>query len=423
MKALSWVLIFSGIFCTATAQRYCGTVEYVQQLIKANPSLQNSYYKVQQQTAGLVYRPESTTDTIPGQIINIPVVIHLLYNTSDQNITDAQILSQISVLNKDYRRQNADAVNTPDVFKPVAADAKIMFCVAQVDPNGNRTSGIIRKYTSQPLFTTDDAMKFSAQGGDDAWDCTKYLNIWVCNLESRSLGYATPPGGEPDRDGVVIGFNVFGNVGNLRSPFDQGRTATHEIGHWLGLRHTWGDADCGDDSIADTPKQETYNFGCPSFPHLSTCSPNANGDMFMNFMDFSNDACMNLFTIDQTKVMRALFAKNNIRNSFLSAYQCDSTLAHTGPLYSNTTADTAVTATIVKTYPNPVHSQLVIECNSISKLNVTTLDIYNVMGTKVFETQLSQPKSTINLSALTNGVYIVRVGEGGNVFTTKIIRE
>jgi hypothetical protein len=417
MKALLWVLFLSGIVIASKAQRTCGAAEYamyLQQLQKTNPSLQ------------IASRPASNLagDTSALQIINIPVVIHLLYNTPAQNISDAQILSQFDVLNKDYRRQNADTVNTPNPFKSLGADARISFCLAQVDPNGRRTTGIIRKATNQGLFIPNDAMKFSAQGGDDAWDCTKYLNIWVCNLVSSSLGYTTPPGGEADRDGVVIGYNVFGNVGTLRAPFDKGRTATHEIGHWLGLRHTWGDADCGNDSIADTPQQESYNFGCPAFPHLSTCSPNANGDMFMDFMDFSDDGCMNIFTVDQVKKMRSLFAANNSRNSFLISYQCDSMLAQAGPLPTSPSEGDVVTATVIKIYPNPVHSQLIIQSDSISTVKQKTLHIYNTLGVQVLEVQLSQATTTLNISSFVNGIYIVRIiGDNKDIFTTKIIRD
>jgi hypothetical protein len=424
MKGLLWVLFFCNVTFAVDAQRLCGTVEYTQQMIKANPSLQNSYNKIQQQ---VLNRPASSTanDTSSNQIITIPVVIHLLYNTPDQNISDAQILSQITVLNQDYRRQNADTSLTPDVFKAVAGDAKINFCLAQVDPQGRRTTGIIRKSTTTQLFIPDDAMKYSLQGGDDAWDCTKYLNIWVCNLISSSLGYGTMPGGPTDVDGIVVGFDVFGTVGDdLRSPFNKGRTATHEVGHWLGLRHTWGDANCGDDSIADTPEQESYNFGCPSFPHLSSCSPNANGDMFMNFMDFTDDGCMNIFTIDQVKEMRSLFAAGNIRNSFLTSFQCDSNLAEAGPLpVTSSPEDTLVTAQVVQIYPNPVHGQLTIESNAITKLTGQTLHIYNVLGEQVFETQLSQSVNTINLTGFTNGIYILRLGEGNNIYTAKIIKD
>ena len=234
------------------------------------------------------------------------------------------------------------------------------------------------------------------------------------------------PADQADRDGVVIGFSVFGNVGTLRAPFDKGRTATHEIGHWLGLRHTWGDADCGDDSIADTPQQESYNFGFPNFPHLSICSPNANGDMFMDFMDFSDDGCMNLFTVDQVKKMRSLFAANNARNSFLISYQCDSMLAQAGPLPTSSSENTVdTTATIVKIYPNPVHSQLTIQSDSISVINQKTLHIYNTLGIEVLETTLSKSSTTLNLSNFISGIYIVRiVGDGKELYLlTKIIRD
>ena len=180
-------------------------------------------------------------DTLPNEIINIPVVVHVLYNNSTQNISDAQVISQIVSLNNDFRRRNADTINTPAPFKSVAADTRIQFCLAKVDPNGKYTTGIIHKYTTETQFVADDAMKFSSQGGDDAWDASKYLNIWVCNLFGRTLGYAVLPGSPAEKDGVVIQYDVFGTIGYLTSPFNKGRTATHEIGHWLGLKHLWGD--------------------------------------------------------------------------------------------------------------------------------------------------------------------------------------
>ena len=220
-------------------------------------------------------------------------------------------------MNNDYRRQNADAVNTPAPFKSVAADTRIVFCLAKVDPNGNHTSGIIRKYTKTDLFLSDDAMKFSTSGGDDIWDSKRYLNIWVCNLFGRTLGYSVMPGAPADKDGVVIQYSVFGTTPNVAAPYNKGRTVTHEVGHWLGLKHLWGDAVCGDDGIADTPTQQTNNSGCPSFPHLSSCSINFNGDMFMNFMDFTDDACMNMFTHGQKNEMRSLFALGNVEEFFI----------------------------------------------------------------------------------------------------------
>ena len=249
----------------------------------------------------------------------------------------------------------------------------------------------------------------------------KYLNIWVCNLDSISLGYGTFPGGPPDRDGVVVGYDVFGTIGNLRLPFNKGRTATHEIGHWLGLRHTWGDADCGDDSIPDTPQQESYNTGCPSFPHLSSCSPNANGDMFMDFMDFTDDGCMNMFTIDQVKEMKSLFATGNARNSFLNSYQCDSMTAQGGALpviVSDT--DTNVTQQTINVYPNPAYTVATVEVNGLSFIGEKA-NLYNALGVEILETPISQSKTIIDLSKLPAGIYILRLGEDNKVFTAKII--
>ncbi len=405
MRLLATILFLCSVVLSAKAQRRCGTVGYAQQ------------------GAFALNRPvgNASTDTVLNQRINIPVIIHVLYNTAEQNISDAQILSQLAVLNEDYNRLNADTVMTPNVFKPLAGNAKISFCLARLDVKGRATTGIIRTYTTQQSFTANDAMKYSAQGGDDAWDCTKYLNIWVCNLDSISLGYGTFPGGPADRDGVVVGYNVFGTVGVLRTPFNKGRTATHEIGHWLGLKHTWGDAICGDDSIADTPQQEYYNTGCPSFPHLSACSPNANGDMFMDFMDFTDDGCMNMFTVDQVMEMKSLFVAGGPRSSFLNAYQCDSLMPQGGALPQTPSGiDTVVVQPTISVYPNPAHEKVTIETSGFSVIGKTAY-LYTATGIKILDVPVTQPKITVNLSGVPAGIYILRIGEVTNVFTAKII--
>ena len=261
----------------------------------------------------------SSTSISANSIIIIPVVVHVVYNNSTENISDAQIFSQIDILNKDFRRLNSDTVNTPVMFQSVAADTEIEFCLAVNDPNGNPTTGITRTPTSQSSFSTNDGVKYSATGGIDAWDTDNYLNIWVCDISGGILGYAQFPGGNPSSDGVVCDYEYFGNIGTATAPYDLGRTATHEVGHWLNLRHIWGDSYCGDDFCNDTPEHSGSNYSCPSHPSASC---NNNGDMFMNYMDYTDDACMNIFTIDQKT--RMIAAINTQRSSLLSSTACQS---------------------------------------------------------------------------------------------------
>jgi len=412
---------------TAQSQRICGTSDYTNQLIQSDPSFAAISLKVQKQIDSTLNNNNriSRRDTSASEIIYIPVVIHVLYKTPYENISDAQIKSQIDVLNKDYRRLNDDRINTPQAFKSVAGDARIQFCLAQVDPKGLRTNGINRVYTNKDYFSADDGMKSPASGGVAAWDTKHYLNIWVCKLSGRSLGYATPPGAAADKDGAVIAYDVFGTIEKVRPVFNKGRTATHEIGHWLGLMHIWGDTNCGNDQVDDTPTQQSYNFGWPSFPKLSTCSPNSNGDMFMNYMDFSDDACMNLFTNGQVKRMRALFAKGNIRNAFLSSFACDSTLAQAGPLPAADTTPIAkpvISLASTKVYPNPVQSVLTVDCKAATSTAIKTMRIYNSIGVNIFSAQLSQMITKHNLSGLTSGIYYIEVTGDKDKFTTKVIK-
>jgi hypothetical protein len=412
MKCFGYILAGLLSFSQSFGQKICGTSAYA---VKMNDGMVNR--ENSQSISSALAR-----DTAANEIITIPVVIHILFNTVHQNISDAQVLSQLKVLNEDYRRLNADAVNTPAAFRSVAADARIMFCLAQVDPQGRPTKGIIRKYTTATSFQSEDRMKFTAAGGDDAWDSKKYLNIWVCNLFGRSLGYATPPGGQADKDGVVINFDVFGTVGNLRAPFTKGRTATHEVGHWLGLRHLWGDESCGSDEVDDTPQQTNYNFNCPSFPHVSSCSPNANGDMFMNFMDFTDDACMNMFTNGQKKKMRSLFALNASRNSFLNSFACDSSLA-TGAPVPDDTIPVVKPAPSIQVYPNPVQQFLSIKGLNGYMLEGKSVTVFSSAGVKKVQRTLVSENDKINLSALPSGIYFLVVGDGANRRTLKLVKQ
>jgi Pregnancy-associated plasma protein-A/Secretion system C-terminal sorting domain len=408
MKFIFTFICF-GIAIFTNAQR-CATPQYAKQnsLIAPIPTT--------------VPTTESASrDTLPNEVIVVPVVFHILYNSNAQNVSDQQVLSQLKVLNNDYRRLNSDTINTPAAFKSIAADTRIIFCLAKVDPNGNYTPGIIHKHTSSDLFLSNDEMKFSSSGGDDAWDSKKYLNIWVCNLFGRTLGYSVMPGGPAERDGVVIQYTAFGTMGTASAPFNKGRTATHEIGHWLGLRHLWGDALCGDDGIADTPPQETSNSNCPSFPHLSSCSINSYGDMFMNYMDFTNDDCMNMFTKGQKNEMRGLFALGNVRNSFLNSSVCDSSLAQGGPLPTDST--TTQNKITVSVYPNPFSNQVTV--NFIKETDITgkVIRLYDITG-KLFITQIVQTQKTIlNVSSLPSGMYFLKVEGGDALKVFKLIKQ
>jgi hypothetical protein len=258
----------------------------------------------------------------------IPVVVHVVYNTAAQNISDAQIQSQIDVLNADFRRLNTDIGSVPGVFQPFTADLRIEFRLAARDPDCNPTTGITRTSTSVAAFTFDytsdttpagTPVKFASQGGHDAWPADRYLNIWACNLSGGLLGYATFPGYPANVDGVVVDYQAFGTTGTAAAPFNLGRTATHEIGHYLDLFHIWGDdgtACTGTDEVADTPNQGGPNYGCPSFPKIS-CSNGPNGDMFMNYMDYTDDACMVMYTAGQSA--RANATLNGVRAALLGS--------------------------------------------------------------------------------------------------------
>ncbi|MEN9522244.1 MAG: hypothetical protein RL065_621 [Bacteroidota bacterium] len=319
MKKIFLPLLFSFLLflSNAQAQRNCGSMSHLQQQMQDDPTLASKMNQIEQHTNQFI----ASNNGHAKAIINIPVVVHVVYNTTTQNISDAQILSQIAVLNQDFAASNSDVSLVPSVFSGLVSNTQIQFCLAQQTPTGVTTTGIVRKSTTTTSFSSNDNVKRTANGGDDAWDATKYLNIWVCNLGGGLLGYAQFPGGAAATDGVVINYTAFGNMGTAAAPYGLGRTATHEVGHWLNLRHIWGDANCGNDQVGDTPTQQTSNYGCPSFPHI-TCSNGSNGDMFMNYMDYTDDACMYMFTVGQSSRMNALFATGGARVGLLSSMGC-----------------------------------------------------------------------------------------------------
>lgn len=305
-----------GSMVFAQSHRNCGTMPHLHEMEQNDPGLTARMQQVERETEQWITQQSANKG---AAVVTIPVVVHVVYNTTAQNISDAQILSQINILNQDFRKLNADVSLVPSVFAPLAADCEIQFCMAQRDPNGNATNGIVRRSTTVTSFSTNDNIKRTANGGSDPWNTTQYLNLWVGNLSGGVLGYAQFPGGTAATDGVVCLFSAFGNTGAAAAPFNKGRTATHEVGHWLNLRHIWGDANCGNDQVTDTPTQSGPNYGCPAFPKIS-CSNGPNGDMHMNYMDYVDDACMYMFTAGQKS--RMLAALNTTRASLLTSQGC-----------------------------------------------------------------------------------------------------
>jgi hypothetical protein len=295
-------------------QRSCGTMTVHYQLLTRDLTYASNRRAIENRSLEYA-RARSGVETATD-IKVIPVVVHVVHNpaNSAENISEAQINSQIEVLNLDYRKKNPDIAAIPPVFAKLAADARIEFTLATTDPQGNVTNGITRTVTTETKFDIDDRVKSAATGGANPWPSDKYLNVWVCQLSGGLLGYAQFPGGSSDTDGVVITHTGFGTTGTAAPPFNLGRTATHEIGHWLNLHHIWGndgDGCNGSDFVEDTPNQAGFNTGTPTFPHV-TCDNGPNGDMFMNYMDYTDDVGMFMFTTGQ--VLRMQAALNNERS-------------------------------------------------------------------------------------------------------------
>lgn len=314
-RLLAILAVVLGVSSAGWAQqsRVCASYENYQNQMK-DPKVLHRMQHIEQSTEEYMRQMQDLRAhgrlADDGVTVIIPTVVHVIYRTSQENISDAQIQSQIDVLNEDFSASNSDYNNTPSEFATLrSGDTKIRFEMAATDPNGNPTNGVTRKYSNNSSWGTNDAMKSSAQGGVDAWPTDQYFNIWICNIGGGILGYAQFPGGSASTDGVVISPNYFGSADKgtgfyLSAPFNKGRTATHEVGHWLNLRHIWGDGNCSaSDFVDDTPSSSGPNYGCPSYPK-SSCSSN---DMFMNYMDYVDDACMHMFSQGQEDRMRAVF--------------------------------------------------------------------------------------------------------------------
>lgn len=286
------------------AGRQCSAHTYNETLMAANPQFRQSQQAIEEFTTRFVAESAQTIST--RAVKTIGVVVHVVYRTAAENISDAQINSQIAILNADFRKLNSDISSTPVLFSGVAADCEVHFALSQV----------VRKSTTKTSFSSNNDVKKSNKGGSAPVSPTTKLNIWVCTLGGGLLGYAQFPGWSAATDGIVCLNRAFGNTGTATAPFHKGRTATHEVGHWLNLRHIWGDATCGNDLVSDTPTHNASNTGCPAAGHKSTCTGTP-VEMTMNYMDYTDDACMFMFSSGQKARMQATLSRGGSRAAYV----------------------------------------------------------------------------------------------------------
>lgn len=390
-------LPFSSLL--AQTQR-CHTAESMERYTNLNPDYQK---KIALNEEDLQQFLKSNQGKSLQNQFQIPVVIHVVYHTDEENISDELIYSQLAVLNEDYSYSNSDRSLIPMPFQSFAANAEISFCLASTDPQGNWSVGITRTYTDKTEFSNDDQMKRASSGGTDAWPSNHYLNIWICNLSSGILGYTYQPGANPDVDGVVIDYKHFGKNGTFGGNYNLGRTTTHEIGHWLNLYHPWGpegsNASCiNDDLVDDTPLSPGPNYNCPLFPNHATsmCNNTPYGDMFMNFMDYTYDNCMYFFTLGQKE--RMLATLNTSRTQLASSQGCLVDLPEIN------------LSKKIQLFPNPTQSNVFLSLNSELQNTHFELELINPLGEVLLKKNFLNQGSVIELNwgVLPSGIYLIK---------------
>jgi hypothetical protein len=285
---------------SAIAQRGCATQDVLDAQLRANPALAIKMNEIEDFTQNQIL-----TNRLVNGKVEIPVIVNVLYRTTSENISDAQIQSQIDVLNKDFNATNSDYNSVPALFAGVKANVGISFVLEKIN----------RKSTTKTSWGTNDAMKKTASGGLAPTSPTTKQNLWACTIGGGILGYVQFPGGASATDGVVIDSKYFGLSGSGSAPYNLGRTATHEVGHWMNLRHIWGDANCGSDLVSDTLTHNSANYGVPAYPHYSTCSGTP-VEMTMNYMDYTDDNGMYMFSTGQKSRMAAIFLSGGPRAAF-----------------------------------------------------------------------------------------------------------
>ncbi|SDB60426.1 Pregnancy-associated plasma protein-A [Flavobacteriaceae bacterium MAR_2010_188] len=298
----------------AASEKSCYSMVNLNRLLRENPGLYDKMYDIELNTRKSINakKPDGTPgggngggDTGGGGTVTpstyAPVTINVVVNileTSSGAVSNSQITSQIAILNDDFNDTNPNRNSVPSYFADYRTDASVNFNLVKT----------VRKTSSRTSWGTNDEMKKSSAGGIDPTDTANNLNIWVCEIGGGILGYAQFPGGPAATDGVVIGSDYFGNT-TAGGVYGKGRTATHEVGHYLNLRHIWGDGRCRqDDFVADTPSSDGPNYGCPG--ETTNCS---SIDMTMNYMDYVYDDCMYMFTHGQNDRMHSIFEAGGSR--------------------------------------------------------------------------------------------------------------
>jgi hypothetical protein len=403
MKQKYLILIaFLASFC-AEAQsipNHCASPLYLDILKTEDPGLSNRLGSLEQQTQAYINSHQSFS----GSVIVIPVVFHIVYNTPSQNLPDGVIHEQMDILNADYAKINSDTSNIPAVWKSIATDMHIQFCLAAYDTLGNPTTGIIHTSTANTTFAnspSDHKINFTSQGGANAWNRNHYLNIWVCNLGSGILGFTQLPGvGTAAKDGCVINCMAVGKTG-ATAPYNLGRTVTHEVGHWLNLNHTWGDdyGYCyGTDYVADTPNEGNANYS--SYPAYTvktdSCSASSPGFMWQNYMDYTDDAGMCFFTAGQAQRMQATL--HGPRDSIL-----------TSPALGPAAIKELNLNSAISIFPSPSSGTIYLRLNGL--FGNIAIRVMDLAGNQIFESFSEKPEAltSFDFSSLRAGVYFLDI--------------
>ena len=388
-------LIFlpSFTFCQSFIQKCSSQILLEEQLLK-DPLLKTKIQNIEEQTTQSLIRQELSLRTEDS--IFIPVVVHILYHTAAENLSDRQVQSQIDALNRDFNKQNTDVIYTPSVYKASVADCHIHFVLANRDKDGHEVEGVVRLYTANKSWSNIDDMKTTLKGGSTAWDASQYLNIWVGNLGGNVIGVSSFPGMNKELDGIVVDYTAFGTTGNLSAKFNDGRTCVHEIGHWLNLYHVSGDMPCGNDLVADTPPQKKEHYSNPTFPQYSTCIGIRTIDMTMNYMTYVDDNQMYMFTNGQKKRMWALFDKGGFRES----------LRNSAGWMTTDPQPTTKNELKITISPNPVTDYLNINMDDSDPI---LIQIFDITGRLCYQSETSSCNTKIPVHNLWNGFYYLKI--------------